>query len=181
MNPEDVTPKDLAKAGLLHEIEDSLKSDFDRSRESETRAINEFEKILWLANSGAATVTIGYITTNENPSLLQFIGCSLFVFAIISMMLMRFLAEFIASRDRARRQKASERFFIENLPMSTLGKIRDDKFKWLARIYRVLKSSAAVLFVIGCLLTLYGIYPHIEGMDAHNNRIQPTANASADP
>ena len=180
MKPEDATPEDLAKRGILHDIEESMKADFDRSRESETRAINEFEKILWLANSGAATVTIGYITTNENPSLLQFLGCSSFVSAIIAMMLMRFLAEVISSRDRARRQKASERFFNENLPLSTLGEIRDTTFKCLARIYKILKGGAALLFVVGCLLTLYGIYPHIVGTDTYNNGVQPTANASAD-
>jgi len=179
MNPDDPTAADLAKAGILEETEGRLGAEFDRSRTSETQAINEFEKMLWLTNSGAATVTIGYITTTDNPGLMQFIGSCSFVLAIISMLTMRFVAERVTTRDRARRRKASERFLTEDVPMSILGAIRDVKFKRLAKAYKTLKTTAAVLFVVGCVLTLYGILPNIEF--AHNNGVQPNAEASADP
>ena len=112
-HPDNATAEDLAKSGVLREIEEDLKSEFDRSRNSETQAINDFEKMLWLTNSGAATVTIGFITTTENPTLILFIGSSAFVLGIIAMLVMRFVAETVTVRDRARRQKASESFFLE--------------------------------------------------------------------
>lgn len=167
---DDPTPKDLERMGILGDIEKSLADNFDRAKDSETQAINEFEKSLWLANSGAATVTIGYITTAESPTLLQFYGCLSFVGAIMVMLSMRFLSEYIASRDRARRQVASEKFFTENLPMSTLNKIRDNTFNSMANTYKVLKISAGVLFLSGCILTLLGIYPYVSGAEAHNNQ-----------
>ena len=169
-HPDNATAEDLAKSGVLREIEEDLKSEFDRSRNSETQAINDFEKMLWLTNSGAATVTIGFITTTENPTLILFIGSSAFVLGIIAMLVMRFVAETVTVRDRARRQKASESFFLENAPLSIFGKIRDDKFRKLSYLYKFLKSSAGILFVIGCILTLIGIFPNIGAIDAHNNQ-----------
>ena len=58
--------------------------------------------------------------------------------------------------------------------MSILGEIRDDTFRRIAQAYKALKGSAAVFFIIGCMLTLYGIFPNIEGVVAHNNPAKPT-------
>ena len=161
MSDEDPTAEELHKAGELKKADERLRAEFDRSRALETQTIQDFEKSLWLANSGAATVTIGFVTATPSPDLFQFLGCCAFVLAIVALLVMRMIGEINASRDRARRQKASERFFLESQPMSIFEGVRDKRFRTLCTVYRGLKQSAAILFILGCLFTLIGIYPQV--------------------
>ncbi|KAA3630075.1 MAG: hypothetical protein DWQ09_01715 [Proteobacteria bacterium] len=162
MEPENLTPRDLDKAGKLDEVKAWLKNDFDRSRDAESQAINEFEKTLWLANSAAATITIGFLTSNDTPTIYQFYGSFSFVLAIVLLLLMKLVAEFNASRDRYRRQDHSDKFYTENRPLSFISGIGDFLFKLLNIAYKGLKYSSAFLFVLGCSFTLAGVYPSIE-------------------
>lgn len=161
MSADDPTPKEIESEGRLDEVREWMKTDFDRARDLESQSVNELEKSLWLVNSGAATVTLGYLTTAGSPSYVQFLGCGSFVIAIVSLLLMRIVSALNASRDRNRRQAMSEKFFTDNLPISSLEKIRDTRFQVLRWTYIILKFSAAVLFVVGCLLTLKGVYPQL--------------------
>jgi hypothetical protein len=170
MSTDDPTVNDLLKAGKFDEASESLWAEFNKARDAETHAINEFEKILWLTNSGAATITIGYITTASYPTFLQFLGSSMFVIGIISLLIMKFIGETNAVRDRARRQTTSEHFFLKGVPLSTFDQVRDKVFKRLAFTYKTLKSAAAIFFIVGCIMTLIGIYPSITGAITHNNQ-----------
>lgn len=171
MDPEDLTAQELEKLGELDKVKAWLEKDFDRSRDFESQAINELEKILWLANSGAATVTIGYLTTNEAPTLYQYYGSFAFVSAIVLLLMLKLVAAINASRDRSRRQDHSDKFFTANRPLSYIGEIRDSWYRRLNTTYKALKYAAIALFVLGCSLTLAGIYPTIE---THNQALQPT-------
>lgn len=168
MNPDNQTPADLEKSGKIEEAEKWLWDDFNRARDIETHSINEFEKLLWLTNSGAATITIGYLTTSSSPSLILFFGSCMFVTAVVALLIMKFVGETNATRDRARRQRVSELFFSENRPMSTFKQIRDSNFKALVKAYKWLKTSAAILFMVGCILTLSSVYPRAANVEDVN-------------
>ncbi len=159
MSSEDPTAEELFKAGQLDKIQRRLDGDYDLARELESRTIDIFDKSLWLANAGAATVTIGYITTTSTPTISQFLGCCVFVGAIVMLLGRNFIGETNAVRDRVRRKLAMQRFFSESQPMSVFERVRDKNFAKLAYLYKFLKASAAVLFVAGCVLTLVGVYP----------------------
>lgn len=167
-------PSDIEKEGRYAEFEKWLHEEFDKARTLESKTIEQVEKTLWLANSGAATVTIGFITTAKVATTLQFVGCAMFVVAIVCLVLMNVVGETNASRDRARRQKASELLLKEDRAISTLGKIRDPWFKRLALAYKALKMSVIVLFVAGCTITLVGVYPYVVG-GTHNNAVEQDA------
>lgn len=174
MTTEDPTPEELQKDGRLSEVETWLREELDRARELETHLISEVDKYLWLANAGAATVSIGYITTAKTASYLQFFGCTLFIVAIICLLVMKLVGETNASRDRSRRQAATNKFFKENLKMSTLGEIRDSWFTRLAWSYKTLKATASVLFIAGSIFTLLGVYPNVTTQNKALNS-QPSA------
>ena len=161
MTIEDPTPEEIDREGKLDETREWLRTDFDRARDLETKSADELEKSLWFANSGAATVTIGYLTASDTPNLSQFLGCCMFVAAIISLMMMRIVSSTNASRDRYRRQLLSEKFFMENRPISSLEEIRDRTFHILKYVYLSLKAIAAVFFVAGCILTILSFYPSV--------------------
>jgi len=169
MDPEDLTAQELEKVGELDKVKAWLEKDFDRSRDFENQAINELEKVLWLSNSGAATVTIGYLTANEAPSLYQYYGSLAFVSAIVLLLMLKLVTAINASRDRNRRQDHSDKFFTENRPLSYIGEIRDSWYRRFNTAYKTLKYAAIALFVLGCSLTLVGVYPTIE---THNNSTQ---------
>ena len=159
MSIEDPTASELEKAGELNHVKDWLGKDFDRARDAETAAINDFDKAIWLANAGAATVSIGFITSGWALSPMQFYGASAFVLALILLLVARFTAELNASRDRYRRQSASDFFFTKGLPISSLHAIRDTKFKTLKWSTVFLRYTAGILFVAGCIMTLAAFQP----------------------
>ncbi|MCW3107702.1 MAG: hypothetical protein JWQ09_2208 [Segetibacter sp.] len=181
MSIEDPTPEEIDKAGRLDQISAELKSEFDRSREYETKSIDELEKTLWLANSGAATITIGFLTSSNQPNLFQFYGCSAFVFAIILLLLMKIVSAINASRDRNRRQDFSDKFFTQNKPISSMSKIRDKHYNRLKNSYLLLKSLSICLFLAGCIATLISIYPQINNSATHNKALKAQPSAAGTP
>ena len=159
MSTDDPTANELEKAGELDRARAWLEKDFDRARDAEMAAINDFDKAVWLANAGAATVSIGFITSGRVLAPIQIYGAYAFVVAFVLLLVARFAAELNASRDRYRRQNASERFFMEGLPVSSLHAIRDTKFKTLKWSTLFLRYAAGVLFVAGCIMTLAAFRP----------------------
>ncbi len=171
MNVDDPTADELLKAGKLNEASEALWSEFNKARDAETQAVREFERTLWFTNSGAATVTIGYITTTDHPTFVQFLGSSMFVAGILALLIMKFIGETNAVRYRSRRQTISENFFLKGERMSSFEQIRDGTFKNLTRSYKALKSVAAILFFSGCILTLAGLYPIVSSTTANNKQL----------
>jgi len=159
MSTEDPTASELEKAGELDRAREWLEKDFDQARNAETAAINDFDKAVWLANAGAATVSMGFITARGVLAPIQFYGASAFVVALVLLLVARFTAELNASRDRYRRQDASDRFFTKGLPISSLQTIRDTKFKSLKWSTLLFRYAAGVLFLAGCVMTLLAFRP----------------------
>lgn len=112
--------------------------------------------------------------------MMQFLGATIFVLGILSLLIMKFVGETNAVRDRLRRQTISEAFFLKGAPMSSFDKIRDDTFRRLSWVYKSLKSAAGICFIVGCIVTLIGMYPLASEENTHNNQLQPTAKASAE-
>jgi hypothetical protein len=161
MSLEDRTAEDLAKTGELEEVNKLLWDEFGKARELQTKAIDEFDKALWLTNSGAATITLSYITSAADPTKLQLFGSGIFVLGILSLLLMKFIAETNASRDTERRRIASESFFNKGASMAVFGKIRDKQFGRLALLFKISKATAGVCFLAGCIITLISFYPMV--------------------
>ena len=181
MSVDDPTPEEINQAGELKRTQDWLKSDFDRSREHETQSINDLEKTLWLANAGAATITIGFITNTDQPNIFQFYGCASFVLAIIILLLMKIVSAINASRDRNRRQDCSDKFFTQNKPISFLGTIRDKWYRRLKFTYLSLKGLSICLFLAGCIITLISVYPQVTGSTTHNYVLKSQPSAAGTP
>lgn len=179
MEPQDLTPEDLQKMGQLDSYQAYLQGEFDRARDQETEALNQLDKSLWLANGGAATVTISNLVASSD-SFALFLGASAFVTGVACLVIMRMSNAYNAARDRSRRQKASEKLFTENLKLSSLEGIRDKWYFFHGGVYRLLNTLAAILFVLGCVLSLAGAYPDLDGQETHNKKLQPTADAPAE-
>lgn len=161
MEPQDLTPKDLQNMGELDNYKNYLQKEFDRARDQETEALNQLDKSLWLANGGAATVTISNLVASGD-SIYLFLGASVFVAGVVFLLMMRMSYAYNAARDRNRRQKASEKFFTDNLKLSSLENIRDKWFSFHSSLYKWLNTLAILLFVLGCVFSLAGVYPGLE-------------------
>ncbi|WP_101760128.1 hypothetical protein [Oceanicoccus sp. KOV_DT_Chl] len=177
MSDESRTAEDLHKAGELKEVSELLWAEYNKARDLQTKAIDDFDKSLWLTNSGAATITIGYITSSDNPTIMQLIGSGIFVMGILSLVAMKFIGEYNAVRDSERRFSASGSFFKNGAKLSIFEKIRDKKFDRLTWFYRKFKAAAGLCFVAGCIVTLVGLYPLIEGK-THNKGLHSTSGHS---
>ena len=180
MEPRDLTPEDLQRMGELESYQEYLQGEFDRARDQETEALNQLDKSLWLANGGAATVTISNLVASSN-SVLFFCGASAFVIGIAFLLMMRMSHAYNAARDRSRRQKASEKLFTENLKLSSLEGIRDRWYFFHGGLYRKLNTLAALMFVFGCAFSLAGAFPELEGPETHNKSLKSGAAESAAP
>ena len=161
MEPKDSTPEDLQGMGLLENYQNYLQDEFDRARDQETEALNQLDKSLWLANGGAATVTISNLVARDS-SILFFYGSSAFVTGVACLLLMRMSHAFNTTRDRDRRQKASELLFTHNLKLSSLEGIRDSWYFRQRKVCQWLSRMAALLFLLGCILSLAGAFPSAE-------------------
>ncbi len=62
------------KDGDLPDIEEMSKDYWNKSRDIETRTIEDLEKHLWLANGAAATVSIGYVQAKDILCPSQYYG-----------------------------------------------------------------------------------------------------------
>lgn len=168
MEPRDLTPEDLQKEGQLDSYQTYLQNEFDRARDQETASLNQLDKSLWLANGGAATVTISNLVSNSE-SIFLFVGASAFVAGLAFLLLMRMSNAYNAARDRSRRQRACEKLFTENLKLSSLEDVRDNWFFFHGRLYTWFNIAAAFMFFFGCVFSLAGAFPRIENENVHIN------------
>lgn len=152
---------DLEKSGEIQEFQKFLWDEFEKARGLQTKAIDEFDKALWLTNSGAATITLGYITSGTDPTRLQLLGSGIFVLGILSLLFMKFIAETNTSRDTERRRVASELFSKNRASVAVFDNIRDKKFARLVWLFKASKATAGICFVAGSFITLISFYPMV--------------------
>lgn len=140
----------------MSELEKLLDDYWNKSREFESHAVNDLEKHLWLVNSAAATITIGFIQSNEVVNCLQVMAGWIFVLGIIFLLLMKFVSELNSSRDRFRFQSATKGITEKNAELR-IKEIKDKTFAHLKLVYLILKFGSGILFIVGCIFILLGV------------------------
>jgi len=143
--------------GDLPDIEEMSKDYWNKSRETETKTIEDLEKHLWLANGAAATVTIGYIQSKDIVCSSQYYGAWAFVFGILMLVVMKYVSSINGSRDRHRFQDAKSRFDAGEVTDYVFKEVRDSTFTVLRQSYLMLQYGAGVAFIVGCISTLVGV------------------------
>lgn len=157
INSQNKTRSEYEKNGDLPDIEEMSKDYWNKSRDMESRTIEDLEKYLWLANGAAATVTIGYIQAKDIVCLSQYYGAWAFVTGILMLVLMKYVSSINSSRDRYRFQDAKSKFDAEETTDIVFKDVRDRTFTILKKSYLFLQYGAGTAFVAGCILTLIGV------------------------
>lgn len=139
----------------MTELEKLLDDYWNKARDLESHTINDLEKHLWLANAAGATITIGYIQSNNVVGCLQVLGGWAFVLGIIFLVLMKFVSAINSSRDRLKFQEATKGITEGNAEKKIKG-IKDKIFVRLKCLYLILQFGSGILFVSGCVLILLG-------------------------
>lgn len=143
--------------GDLSDIEEMSRDYWNKSRDTETKSIEDLEKYLWLANAAAATVSIGYIQARDIVCPFQYFGAWAFVVGILMLVVMKYVTSVNSSRDRYRFQDAKSKFDAGEVTDYVFRGVRDKTFTLLKRIYLCLQYGAGVAFLSGCILTLTGV------------------------
>lgn len=143
--------------GALSELEETSKDYWNKSRDDETKTIEDLEKHLWLGNAAAATISLGYIQAKEVVCQSQYYGAWAFVSGILMLVVMKYVSSFNSSRDRYRFQDAKSKFDAEEETDFIFKGVRDKTFNILKKIYLFLQYGAGAAFILGCILTLIGV------------------------
>ena len=143
--------------GALSELEGTSKDYWNKSRDDETKTIEDLEKHLWLANAAAATISLGYIQAKEVVCQSQYYGAWAFVSGILMLVVMKYVSSINSSRDRYRFQDAKSKFDAEEETDFIFKGVRDKIFNILKKIYLFLQYGAGAAFILGCILTLIGV------------------------
>lgn len=157
INLQDKKRSEYESDGNISQIEDMSKDYWNKSRDDETKTIEDLEKHLWLANAAAATISLGYIQAKEVVCQLQYYGAWSFVSGILMLVIMKYVASINSSRDRYRFQDAKSQFDAEEVTDFIFKGVRDKTFTALKNIYLLLQYGAGIAFILGCILTLTGI------------------------
>ena len=100
INLQNKRRSDYEKDGGVADIEEMSKDYWNRSRDTETKTIEDLEKHLWLANAAAATVSIGYIQAKDVVLPSQYYGAWAFVSGILMLVVMKLsLASIVQGTD----------------------------------------------------------------------------------
>jgi hypothetical protein len=157
INLQNKKRSEYEKDGDLPDIEEMSKDYWNKSRETETKTIEDLEKHLWLANAAAATVSIAYIQTKELVCPSQYFGAWSFVSGILMLVVMKYVSSINSSRDRYRFQDAKSRFDAEEVTDFVFKEVRDKTFNIMKKSYLLLQYGAGAAFILGCVLTLIGV------------------------
>ena len=132
---------------------------WDRSRDHETKRVDDVEKHLWLANGAAATVSMAFYQAKGWISPWQLTGALLFVAGLVMLITMKFLAEWNASRDRFRFQDAANRFFANECTNEFLApnSIRDATAQRVKVLLLFTRFGSGIVFVLGLLCTIVAL------------------------
>jgi len=144
--------------GDLPDFKEMSEDYWNKSRELETKTIEDLEKYLWLANSAAATISIAYIQKIKiTISLVQYSGAWFFVSGILMLLIMKYISSINSSRDRYRFQDALSKFNSDEVSDEVFITVRDKTFKRFKKAYLLLQYSSGIAFILGCILTLIGV------------------------
>jgi hypothetical protein len=157
INPQNKKRSEYEKDGDLPDIEEMSKDYWNKSRDSETKTIEDLEKHLWLTNAAAATVSIGYIQAKDIVCQSQYYGAWAFISGIIMLVVMKYVSSINSSRDRNRFQEAKSKFDADEATDYIFEDIRDKKYNALKKCYLFLQYGAGLAFIVGCILTLIGV------------------------
>ncbi|HEY9826482.1 MAG TPA: hypothetical protein V6D19_13635 [Stenomitos sp.] len=145
-------------ASDLSEFEDALSDYWEKSRASESEAISDLGKHLWLANGTAATISVGFIQAAQKyVSCWQYAGAWAFICGIVALLLLKYISTLQTSRDRHRFQDAKSRFDAEEVTDDIFYTIRDGWFSALKITCLILQWGAGVVFAVGLIFTLVGV------------------------
>ena len=75
--------------GRLESFQKVLNDYWDNSRRVESEAIVDLEKHIWLLNSGAAILLIGYLQTKNNVSCWQLYSACSFILGVVFLFILR--------------------------------------------------------------------------------------------
>ena len=157
INLQNKNRSEYERDGNLPDIEEMSKDYWNNSRDTETQAIEDLEKHLWLANAAAATVSIGYIQAKDIVCVFQYYGAWAFVSGILMLVVMKYVSSINSSRDRYRFQNAKSRFDAEEVTDHVFKYVRDKTFSALKKSYLFLQYGSGAAFILGCILTLIGV------------------------
>ena len=141
----------------LAKLDATLSDYWDKSRELESKTVNDLEKHLWLVNGAAATVAIGFIQAKTVVPFWQYMGAWVFVSSILMLVILKYLSATNSSRDRYRFQDAKSRFDADEVTDDVFGSVRDRTFLILKRAYLILQWGAGGAFIAGAIFTLVGV------------------------
>ena len=144
-------------ADELQALERDLDDYWQKSRDAESRAVADLEKHLWLANGAGATASVGFVQAASAVSSWQVAGAWAFIVGIVSLVIIKFVSKFQASRMRYRYQDAKMRFDADLVSDLVFKDIRDKKFEVTKSIYLGLRWSAGLAFIAGLAFTLIGV------------------------
>ena len=158
INIQNKKRSEYERDGDLPDIEKMSLDYWNKSRDAETKTIEDLEKHLWLANAAAATVSIGYIQTAKTiVCQAQYYGAWAFVSGILMLVVMKYVSSINSSRDRYRFQDAKSKFDAEEVTDHIFKDVRDKTFNILKKSYLFLQYGAGIAFILGCILTLTGV------------------------
>jgi len=161
INIQNKKKNEFVKDGDLPDFEKMSEDYWNKSREMETKTIEDLEKYLWLTNSAAATISIAYLQQKETSTIgwdwVQYCGAWAFVCGILMLLLMKYISMINSSRDRYRFQDALSKFNSGKTSDKIFENVRDNKFKYLKKRYLFLQYGSGIAFVMGCILTLIGV------------------------
>ncbi len=146
--------------GDYDQVQKTLNDYWDNSRRLESETINDLEKHLWIVNSSAATLIIAYLQTTKNIiTPWQYSAACSFVLGIICSFLLKFVSEYNSSRDRFRFEEANSKFLNGEVTDYVFKNIRDNRYNLIKSLYNGLRDGSGLLFIIGLVLLLIGIWP----------------------
>ncbi len=148
-------------SGNLEQIEAMIQDYWDNSRRVESESITDLEKHLWVVNSTAATLLLGYLQTEETVKDFQAYSAASFIIGIVFLFLLKFISAYSTSRDRIRFQIASSKFQAGDATDSIFHSVRDKKSSIINGTYKFLQRSSGFFFVAGLTSLLVGVWPQI--------------------
>ncbi len=144
--------------GDLDVFQKTLDDYWDNSRRAETESINELEKHIWLLNSGSATLLIGYLQTIPSVTCWQLYAAASFVAGVVLFFILKYIGAYITSRDRARFKEAHSKFIANEETDFVFKTVRDKYFGYINKAYVLIQFLSGILFVLGLILLLKGIW-----------------------
>ncbi|MDF1588423.1 MAG: hypothetical protein P1P93_04605 [Gammaproteobacteria bacterium] len=146
--------------GGLEKIETMMEDYWNNSRRMESETVVDLEKHLWVVNSTAATLILGFLQTQETVYKMQVLSACSFVVGVLFLFFLKFVSSITSSRDRSRFQEAASKFQAGEDTDYIFKTVRDTKFKFLKWLYLFFQYGSGVLFMLGLIFLLVQIWPN---------------------